>query len=255
MKRSIILILTAVLLFSQPQNTKAQSKSQDSLSYNRRQAATLLIPAGLVAVGTLCHKVEPLQELNHSVRNEVQGWQMEKTKIDDYILYLPSVAFAAMNLTNLECKGQRIDNLMALPLAYLFMGTSVLCIKDNYRKLRPDGSAYNSFPSGHTATAFVGAELVRETYWETSPLYGIAAYTVASAVGFLRIYNDRHWLADVIAGAGFGIFSARLALLAAPYVRSFLQNRLSCLSKLSDNILITPFGSTKQAGLSLNISF
>ena len=53
----------------------------------------------------------------------------------------------------------------------------------------------------------MGAELVRMEYggW-----YGIGAYTIAVGVGFMRMYNGRHWLHDVVAGAGVGILSARV---------------------------------------------
>ena len=39
---------------------------------------------------------------------------------------------------------------------------------------------------------------------------GAGAYAVAAGVGFMRMYNGRHWLHDVVAGAGVGILSARI---------------------------------------------
>ena len=64
-----------------------------------------------------------------------------------------------------------------------------------------------SFPSGHTGTAFLGAELVRKEYgWG----WGSAAYAVASTTAVLRMYNNEHWLSDVIAGAGLGILCANV---------------------------------------------
>ena len=76
---------------------------------------------------------------------------------------------------------------------------------------RPDTGATNSFPSGHTATVFTGAELMRLEY---STGIGFGAYAVACGVGFLRIWNNRHWLTDVIAGAG--ILSARIGYWMLP---------------------------------------
>ena len=74
-----------------------------------------------------------------------------------------------------------------------------------------------SFPSGHTATVFMGAELVRMEYKDSSPLYGIGAYTIACGVAFLRLYNERHWCNDVLAGAGIGILSARIGYWLLPF--------------------------------------
>lgn len=53
----------------------------------------------------------------------------------------------------------------------------------------------------------MGAELMRIEYggW-----YGVSGYVVATGVGFMRMYNGRHWLHDVVAGAGVGILSARI---------------------------------------------
>ena len=84
--------------------------------------------------------------------------------------------------------------------------------------LRPDRSTYNSFPSGHTAIAFASAEFLRMEYKDVSVWYGIAGYTVATAVGGLRVYNNRHWFSDVLTGAGVGILSTQLASSVQPWL-------------------------------------
>lgn len=58
----------------------------------------------------------------------------------------------------------------------------------------------NSFPSGHTMTAFCAAVILGDAYhceWLTYPLAGL--------VGYARLYSRRHWPADVLAGAGMGL--------------------------------------------------
>ena len=82
--------------------------------------------------------------------------------------------------------------------------------------LSRDSNAPGSFPSGHTATAFMGAELIRREYGNA---WGAGAYLLAGGIGFLRIYNDRHWLGDVLAGAGFGILAANIAYWLLPLER------------------------------------
>lgn len=77
---------------------------------------------------------------------------------------------------------------------------------------RPDKSNYKSFPSGHTATAFMAAMMMHKEYGDRSPWYSISAFTVATATGISRILNNRHWLSDVLAGAGIGILSDRIRL-------------------------------------------
>ena len=77
--------------------------------------------------------------------------------------------------------------------------------------MRPDGSQANSWPSGHTATAFVGATLLHKEYGLTrSPWFSVAGYGVATATGVMRVLNNRHWVSDVMSGAGIGIMSTEL---------------------------------------------
>lgn len=130
------------------------------------------------------------------------------------------------------------------------MGVSIYSIKNLTKVERPDGSAKNSFPSGHTATAFMGAEFLWQEYKEISPWYGIAGYLVASGTGAFRIYNNRHWLTDVVAGAGIGMLSAKAAYWINPIMRS---NSLNKNDKSENSFLISPYYNGKQLGL--NVSF
>ena len=77
---------------------------------------------------------------------------------------------------------------------------------------RPDGRAFNSYPSGHTATAFMCAQMLHKEYGETvSPWISVAGYGLAATTGIFRVIANRHWCSDVLAGAALGIFSTELA--------------------------------------------
>ena len=71
-------------------------------------------------------------------------------------------------------------------------------------------SATNSFPSGHTFMAFTGAEILRREYGSQYPWLAVACYATAMLVGFMRIYNNRHWVGDVLAGAGLGMIGVSI---------------------------------------------
>ena len=96
-------------------------------------------------------------------------------------------------------------------LSYGIMAALVNGIKYTAKEMRPDGSQANSWPSGHTATSFVGATLLHKEYGLTrSPWFSVAGYGVATATGVMRVLNNRHWVSDVMSGAGIGILSTEL---------------------------------------------
>ena len=115
--------------------------------------------------------------------------------------------------------------------------------------LRPDGSTYNSFPSGHTAIAFASAEFLRMEYKDVSAWYGIAGYTVATTVAGLRMYNNRHWFSDVLTGAGVGILSTQLAYIVQPWLSQKLFKRHY------NNAIILPQLDKNSRGFVLSIRF
>ncbi|MCH5347212.1 MAG: phosphatase PAP2 family protein [Muribaculaceae bacterium] len=90
------------------------------------------------------------------------------------------------------------------------LAASVYTIKHSIDAPRPDGSDSRSFPSGHTARAFMGATVVARELGDISPWWAVGAYTVATGVGVSRVIERRHFPTDVVAGAGIGILSAQL---------------------------------------------
>ncbi len=76
-------------------------------------------------------------------------------------------------------------------------------------------SHFDSFPSGHTSTAFSIATVFAEQYAET-PGVPLLSYTLASLVGISRITVNRHWASDVFAGAVIGYLCAREVLANNP---------------------------------------
>ena len=74
---------------------------------------------------------------------------------------------------------------------------------------RPNKSDFHSFPSGHTSTAFVAAEFLHQEFGHYSHWISIAGYVTAATTGYLRMYNNEHWLGDVLAGAAIGMASTK----------------------------------------------
>jgi membrane-associated phospholipid phosphatase len=97
---------------------------------------------------------------------------------------------------------------LAIETAAVFAGKGLTEV------LRPDGSARNSFPSGHTAASFVSARFLDREYGHVSYLYSLGGYSLAAMTGVFRQLNNRHWLSDVLVGAGIGIMSTDIAYVA-----------------------------------------
>ncbi len=70
---------------------------------------------------------------------------------------------------------------------------------------RPDESGDDSFPSGHTSSAFLGASYLHFRYgWK----YGLPAYLLAAGVAASRVEADKHYVHDVLASVVIAELSA-----------------------------------------------
>ncbi len=86
-------------------------------------------------------------------------------------------------------------------LAMVTNGILTETMKRGFGRKRPNGSCCKSFPSGHTSHSFTIATIVDELYGNQM---GIAAYCLAVLVATSRINDNKHYLSDVIFGAGLG---------------------------------------------------
>ena len=134
-----------------------------------------------------------------------------KTTIDNYTQFAPYPVIVALNALGYRGRSDWLrlgaNALFSNALMALFVNATKYSVKE----LRPDNSTKNSFPSGHTATAFVAATILHKEFGTTrSPWFSIGGYTLATATGIMRVLNNRHWISDVMAGAGIGIISTEL---------------------------------------------
>ena len=146
----------------------------------------------------------------------------KQTSIDNYLPYIPSLAGHVLSLAGIKGKHTFFDRILIDGIAAGFSITSVYVLKRITKEKRPNGVDDLSFPSNHVATAFASAELLRLEYENVSPWYGVAGYTIAATTAYLRIYNNEHWFGDVVAGAGIGIISAKLAHQLYPLAHRIL---------------------------------
>ena len=87
----------------------------------------------------------------------------------------------------------------------------VQAVKHTVRRERPDRSNRQSFPSGHSASAFATATVLQRHYgWKI----GVPAYALGSYVALARMSWNKHHATDVVMGAGVGIASARTVTMS-----------------------------------------
>jgi len=186
-------------------------------------AKSFIIPGIMVTMGALTLGSHELQEVNMEMKEEIWLENPHKFQhIDNYLQFAPAAAVYGLNAMGIKGKNNFVDRSMIYLMSNLILMSVVTPVKHLSHELRPDGSDYYSFPSGHTAEAFASAEFLRQEYKDVSPWYGIAGYLVATSTGVLRMYNNKHWLGDVVAGAGIGIASTRLSYWLYPKIQHLL---------------------------------
>ena len=193
---------------------------QNATIKNAYPIKPLMIPVFIIAYGFTALESEGLRNFNTEIKDEVYAENPhKKIPIDNYLQFAPAVAVYGLNVAGIKGKHNFRDRSLIYLMSNIILNTTVAAVKKFSHQLRPDGSAYNSFPSGHTAEAFSSAEFLWQEYKNVSPWYGIAGYAIAVTTGYLRMYNNRHWFSDVAAGAGVGMVSTKIAYWLYPKIQ------------------------------------
>jgi hypothetical protein len=253
-----------ILIFYPGNNCFSQTIIYDSLKHDslhkitavkeisRRNSGitSLIIPAAFITYGFVTLKTKGLKQLDKNTQFEItEDHPKFITKIDNYLQYSPAFAVYGLNALGVKGKNNLNDRSMIYGLSSIISAATVLSLKRLTKIERPDGSGANSFPSGHTTTAFAAAEFLRQEYKDVSPWYGITGYTAAAATGIVRLYNNKHWVSDVIAGAGFGIVSTKFAYWIYPVIkRKFFKNK-------NTSALFVPYYQSGVGGLAVAYNF
>jgi hypothetical protein len=203
------------LLFLATLTAFGQVDSSSKLSSEAKPARTLghqmILPGALVTYGLVALNSKQLISLDNQIKEEV--WvdhPHQPFRIDNYVQYLPGFSVYGLHAMGIYGKNPLRTATKRYLISSVVMSVIVQSVKMISKIQRPNGSGNNAFPSGHTATAFVGAEFLNQEYGYRSPWYSIGGYILATAVGYMRIYNNRHWARDVVAGAGVGIGTTKL---------------------------------------------
>ncbi len=217
-------------------------------------ARSMIIPGLMFGYGALTLRNGALQDLNMEIKE--RAWDSRRQgkirQVEDYFLLAPAVMVYGLNFAGYKGHNNIIDRSIMYGMANLISNGIVFATKSQGLELRPNGRDRFSFPSGHTAQAFVSAEFARLEYRGISVWPGLVGYGFAFATGFLRIYNDAHWFSDVIAGAGVGIASTRFAYFIYPA----LKKKIFKAPKIKGDAMILPsWNGGNEFGIHLSYRF
>lgn len=194
------------------QGTKKAPASK--LWIKRNPYKALIIPAGLIGVGAALIKNPVYDRYDFFDDLEDIKGNFKGSKIDDYLIYSPYVMLVGLNIAKVRCENDLINTALIITKAEIINIALTFSLKKLTSIERPNGTGeFNSWPSGHTSEAFLAATIVNREFRYKSKWIGRTAYALAGTVGLFRMLNERHWLSDVVAGAGIGILSANITYL------------------------------------------
>jgi membrane-associated phospholipid phosphatase len=204
MKSFILLLFSLIAL-----HTKATLLQQDTIPSIINNHKQWIVPATIFSTGVMFATVPPFHKLEKNINLEIKKTGRQ-TEIDQATQFLPAVAVFALDAVGLKSSNTLSKQIQLLGASQLSAALIVYPMKTIIKRPRPNGADNRSFPSGHAARAFVSAEFLHQEFGHLSPWISIAGYTTASATAYLRLYQNEHWLGDVLAGAAIGMASTKL---------------------------------------------
>lgn len=161
---------------------------------------------------------------------------------------LPALGMYFWYGNNIEDQHKKDTALLGIE-SFLFSGALTSALKMTVHRQRPNESTsssswgefgfsaqHQSFPSGHTTSAFAVATVIAEEY-HYRPWVPVFSYGLAAMTGWSRLNDNYHWASDVAFGGATGYFTAKTILR---------------LHNGEHRSRFTPYATGSQAGLTLN---
>ncbi len=206
-----------ILLIIFPEATWGQAdSSRIDLKVKHTIAPVTLTLAGFAVQGKISRQLQS---------RVVSRYPEFHSNADDFLWAAPAALTFGLSASGVKGKHKLGEQVLLFLVSNAIAGGATQIVKWVAGYPRPDGDGYDAFPSGHTAIAFANASILHEEYGHRSVWYSIGGYTNATAVGGLRLLNNRHWLADVLTGAGIGIGATKGVYLVYPWARHKLQKK------------------------------
>jgi len=201
-----------VLILIIIQGPRALAQLHDSVDH-KKLVPQIIAPVTLITTGIIVNNSQFEKNLQENLRMNV-GEQFN-SDIDDYLQYAPIVELYIADILGVKSRNHWFDQTKYLLISNLITSGITHGLKHLTLKARPNGAPY-SFPSGHTTFAFTNATVLFNEFQETAPLLAFSGYVLAATTGTFRMLNNKHWLSDVMVGAGIGILVTEIVYYLEP---------------------------------------
>jgi membrane-associated phospholipid phosphatase len=258
--KCLIFLLSCFVVLFEIKSAESFSTASDSLdtAFSREfyippveyklNPKDLIVPAGLVVIATIATNTDNFKDILPVNRKNTQDQQ---TPFDDVFQYAVAPSLFIFDAIGKE-KHHPVDQFFVMAMSYGITIIPTQYIKSHYESPRPYGGK-DSFPSGHTAIAFVGAHVIYKEFKDSNPWIAYSGYAMGLVVAGSRVAHNKHWVADVMGGAGIAMLSTELAYLVYFPVRNLITNEANKL--FGKNIALCPIIYPNTLGLNLAIQF
>ena len=185
-------------------NPKLLASPRSDSTFLRKQ----ILPVSLISAGVILEALNVKEEIQNAIPRT-------NIRLDNYIQYAPVVILYSADMLNINRRNSAFNQTKYLIISEITSALIVQGLKKITHVTRPTGAPL-SFPSGHTANAFTSATVLYKEFEDSNKPQAFSGYLFSTATGVLRVTNNRHWVPDVLVGAGIAILVTNVVYYFEP---------------------------------------
>ena len=238
---SFFFIFCSCALYGQNENNHSDSISNNNINsanyqHHYLKPPALIAPGILLLYGGLKPFINAIPKLDSEIKNNIyQNYPNFHTSAENYLMWAPSASVYVLDAFKVKTSHNFHEHLILDAGSILITGGLGYGMRIISEHIKAYKSPDTKFPSGHTANAFRGAEILHQELKGTNKLLSYSGYLVATGVGLLRMYNKEHLLTEVVTGAGLGIISTKLTYWLFDKVKYKKSQREAAIYKLENS--------------------
>ena len=168
----IIFLFYSSLSFNQTDSLKHRYKKINWTQFNLNTPQQpiwkkSILPLTVTIASLSLNEKTTKQNLQSQILEPFNGY---KTTLDDYIQFAPIGLMYLADVFKIKAEHSVWNQTKLLFISQVVTGGIVLGLKHALKFERPDGSAFSSYPSGHTSLAFVSSHSLYHEFRHTNKL-------------------------------------------------------------------------------------